>query len=243
MIQKVWAKLNHNCFHPSKAIIIKFDFDFYKEKIPEISKSLKESAQNTLAQVFGAFKAMSSVAIECMAMFFYPFAIFLPSIALLFIILSGMDAENNGATATFERRGARKNRKFRSGSSLLVRPLSRHRKRSQFLICVTWMFLFLAAMISSAKSGHLIVLGLMSGTIPIMLVLMTWFSVSNAELLHCGVCFDEVDAEQWNYEQRLVHGDKLSCAFPLALSQVEASLCKIACVNFTPLSDSDPDTH
>mmetsp|Transcript_8635 Transcript_8635/g.18545 ORF Transcript_8635/g.18545 Transcript_8635/m.18545 type:complete len:311 (+) Transcript_8635:97-1029(+) len=237
MILKTWAKLNHNCFLPSKAMIMQFDFSFYKEKIPEISKSLKETAQSTLVQVFEAFKIIFPVDIECMNMFFYPFAIFLPPIALFFIILSGMNADNNGATATLERRGARKNRKCRSGSSLLVRPLSmsRQSKKSQFVLCATWLFLFLAAMISSAKSGHMIVLGLTSGITPIMLIVMTWFSVSNAEFLHCGVCFDEVDAEQWDCEQRLVQGDILSCAFPSATSQVEASLCKIAYENFAPL--------
>ncbi len=250
---KTGTKLNSNRFLPSKAITMHIIFNFFMGVIPMTSKTLKEKAQSTLAKAFAALKTMLPVAIEYMNMSFYPFAIFLPSIVLFFIVLSDMNAGNNGTTAILERRGARRIRKSRSGSSSPVGSLqiSRQSQRSQFVACVTCLFLFLAGMISSAKSGHLIVLGLMSGVTPIMLIALTWFSVSKAEFLHCGVCFDEVDAEQWNNEQRLVRGgfNELACTFPQtsaeisALSQVDISLCKIANANFTPFSTFFFDTH
>ena len=140
---------------------------------------------------------------EYAKMSLFAFAFFVPALAILFAIVVGMSANTNGAAAILARQGPRRRARKKKAilSSEFPMQLSRKSAPKQMLLCFPFLFLFMATMISIAKSRQWIMLGLVSGATPVLLMTLAWLSVSNAEICATEYYFDPANMHQNNDDE------------------------------------------
>ena len=117
---------------------------------------------------------------EYTKMALYPFALFVPSLVLLFVIVVGMTMDAPGIGCSGDT----------GASAILARSRNKRRAKDKkvwlsspwtgVIISSICLFLFLMMMLAFARSQHWIALGLIASSTPILLMIFARLSVANA---------------------------------------------------------------